>query len=74
MIVYDLNAKQIFAHRFKQLAPMSLCRCGHTGDGRHSEHAQDGTGICLAPFCKCIHFHWTAFTPDFEAALKQQEN
>jgi hypothetical protein len=61
------------ASEYKHRAPMSLCRCGHTGDGANSEHAptfEPGHGLCTAPGCKCEKFTWANFTGAYEAVLK----
>jgi len=37
----------------------SMCRCGHVGDGKHSEHANAialGHGACNE--CGCLRFSW----------------
>jgi len=41
------------------LGPKSMCRCGHTGDGPNSEHANAialGHGACTQ--CNCVQFTW----------------
>lgn len=56
--------------------PMSLCRCGHSGDGANSMHApipgparalMRGCGPCLATGCGCTRFFWEDWTDDFKA-------
>ena len=57
---------------------MSVCACGHTGDGRGSQHdaayavgvIEGGHGACLATGCTCRCFTWAGFTPEFEETLK----
>lgn len=56
---------------YSKTKPKSLCRCGHTGDGKQSEHvdgAQPGHGACLE--CACEKFTWKTFTADFQAYMK----
>lgn len=41
--------------------PKSWCRCGHTGDGPHSQHAvrlAEGHGACQVRGCYCKQFTW----------------
>ena len=53
----------------------SVCTCGHTGDGRWSQHTgrptmvQNGHGRCLEPGCKCGQFTWGKWTGAFQDAL-----
>ena len=44
------------------MGPKSLCGCGHTGDGPHSEHAArfaEGHGPCKR--CACKQFTWESW-------------
>lgn len=37
--------------------PKSMCKCGHAGDGEHSDHAGAiGHGKCFC--CNCVKFTW----------------
>jgi hypothetical protein len=57
------------AQEYTLKAPKSKCRCGHTGDGANSCHAnavQYGHGRCLHPGCDCGQFTWGGWTKEFE--------
>ena len=50
---------------------MSLCTCGHTGDGEGSQHEdtfQHGHGACK--LCDCERFTWKEFLPGALRILK----
>ena len=50
-------------------APLSVCVCGHTGDGPDSSHAGfHGHGPCADGVCGCTKFTWNGWTT-FGAAL-----
>lgn len=56
--------------------PKSHCTCGHSGDGANSDHYdsfQLGHGRCKIPGCKCGHFTWAGFYPEFEAWYQEQK-
>lgn len=44
------------------IGPQAVCKCGHTGDGEHSQHKdtliEPGHGKCLEADCLCIKFTW----------------
>ena len=48
----------------------SFCKCGHKGDGSHSDHSntypvqQDGHGRCMVVGCNCSQFIWERFTDE----------
>jgi hypothetical protein len=48
--------------------PMSVCRCGHTGDGPNSQHEKgplaEGHGKCKE--CDCKKFSWASFINESE--------
>ena len=64
------------AQEYTQRAPKSKCRCGHTGDGANSCHANNieyGHGRCLHPDCDCGQFTWAGWTPEFKALLDKEK-
>lgn len=55
----------------------SVCRCGHTGDGPDSQHAdeplEDGHGACNVEGCSCERFVWARWIGNpGEAALQSE--
>lgn len=46
--------------------PMSLCTCGHAGDGPGSAHKnltfEAGHGACTFEGCECPRFTWADYT------------
>lgn len=55
---------------FSQKNPMSICSCGHTGDGRNSDHQdffQSGHGKCNK--CNCEQFTWVGWTSEAKKVL-----
>lgn len=45
---------------------ISICKCGHKGDGSNSEHKNSfspGHGSCK--LCNCERFTWSSFTPEW---------
>jgi hypothetical protein len=78
--------KRNAAHRRATLAfdgPKGICRCGHTGNGRDSEHADlhllyatpsGGDGYCTVPGCHCTQFEFAARTPAFEAYCQDKQH
>lgn len=55
----------------KFLGPKSVCKCGHTGDGKDSNHGSmgywaDGHGACHVPHCACVKFTWVGWTELFK--------
>jgi hypothetical protein len=56
------------------LKPRSVCKCGHTGDGLNSEHADrvaEGHGECKVSNCGCFQFTWDGFTPEYMSHMNQ---
>jgi hypothetical protein len=52
-----------YNHLIKTAA--SICLCGHTGDGKDSDHAGlIGHGACCVPDCICRKFTWKRFIKD----------
>jgi len=53
----------------KYKLPRGICRCGHTGDGPLSDHADigrgEGMGPCSACDCDCIEFFFERYTDFF---------
>lgn len=77
-----MNKKEMFTAEYGKSAPKSMCVCGHSGDGAHSDHSNDspvfmrkpvviGHGRCKMKKCECERFTWKAFTLPFEMALKK---
>ena len=61
-------------HEYSKQHPLSLCKCGHTGDGANSQHGdfyQKGHGECT--LCLCSHFHWVGWTPEVENLLAEED-
>jgi hypothetical protein len=61
------------------VGPKSICLCGHTGDGEHSDHADVGrhpTGAgkagCLVNGCRCQRFTWKQWTKKCKRFLKSR--
>jgi hypothetical protein len=49
---------------------ISVCFCGHTGEGKRSQHANEpffsfGSGKCLVKGCDCTRFTWKCFIRKF---------
>lgn len=62
--------------KFSEDNPMSICSCGHTGDGGNSQHArggfQQGHGACNEAGCNCKQFTWVKWTDEAQSILKPQ--
>jgi len=42
-----------------RMGGMSVCDCGHRGDGARSEHdGLNGHGKCMIEGCRCQQFSW----------------
>jgi hypothetical protein len=58
---------------FREGNPMSVCTCGHTGDGGNSQHErggfQHGHGRCAVKGCNCPQFTWVRWTDEAKNAL-----
>lgn len=68
------ETRRIFAE-MSTITPMSVCRCGHTGDGGNSEHRdsiQRGHGACKVVGCTCRMFTWVKWTDKTESMLKKE--
>jgi hypothetical protein len=56
--------------------PMSLCRCGHAGDGPGSAHKdltlEAGHGACTFEGCECPRFTWAGYTLYGRKLIDQQ--
>ena len=54
--------------------PRSICKCGHTGDGRNSQHdicaRVEGAGMCKVKGCDCSRFTWKNFIDKFVEHMK----
>lgn len=60
--------------QYSENHPLSVCVCGHTGDGGNSQHLgtlAQGHGPCRVEGCKCRRFTWTKWLPEFEAKLNE---
>jgi len=58
--------------------PKSICTCGHTGDGKGSQHGNEnfnfGSGKCLVNGCTCERFTWIRWTKKFENFLERSKS
>ena len=55
----------------------SRCYCGHTGEGRNSQHGDfyaDGQGDCRVNGCACARFKWKEWMPRTLKALRGFKN
>jgi len=57
------------------IRPKSICKCGHSGDGRKSAHMPldgpliiAGQGSCTK--CDCVKFTWKKFTDKYLRYIK----
>lgn len=65
-----MDRKMAFSMAYGERLPRSLCVCGHSGDGAHSQHkdtVQGGHGKCKVKGCACDKFTWIAYTDMFVA-------
>lgn len=53
--------------------PITICRCGHTGDGPNSCHGpsnwsgpNNGLGRCLLPYCSCCIYTFARYATPYE--------
>jgi hypothetical protein len=62
--------------QYQENNPLSICECGHTGDGANSEHAtifQYGHGACNVDGCNCKQFTWVKWTAEAQNILNLKE-
>jgi hypothetical protein len=54
------------------VGPMGICECGHTGDGKNSQHGGiHGTGRCH--ICSCQGMIWEQRTKKYQNFLSGQK-
>jgi len=56
--------------------PKGICYCGHTGNGKGSQHQSllglEGEGPCIFADCHCGQFIWVRFTISYKKFLKEK--
>ena len=53
--------------------PKSICSCGHTGDGRYTQHKDRiaaGHGACKVKGCECKQFTWVKWHSEYSRYKK----
>ena len=71
------NWKQKIAISVSSRGPMSICTCGHTGDGPNSQHDDRygiGHGACTVEGCNCKQFTWDRFIEEEKDILSRTHN
>ena len=72
----DKGLELKLSQEYAKHLPLSICTCGHTGDGANSNHVdllQDGSGSCRVPSCPCRQFTWAKWTGRAETLLGLKE-